>query len=229
MEKEPKDRIASAEGLRLALERWAATAGGMASHREIAALIADRCGAEIASRRAQIQAARSRLAASRGEPTPAPARSFRKRHLLAAVLVTLVAVVLVNGLASAGLRESGHRAETAPAVASSSVATCPTAAATETAPDAALQTTEAEADAGAPRTVTLHVHPARARLLFDGEPMALDAKGGAILGRAAPGEMRVGILKAEGHVDRIFSVDDDTSAALDITLTPNAPALLTSR
>ena len=56
MAKDPKDRFASAEGLRIALERWLAKSGAAASERDVAVLVHDRCHEEIEQRHARIRA-----------------------------------------------------------------------------------------------------------------------------------------------------------------------------
>lgn len=57
MARDPEDRFASAEGLRLALEQWLRSAGVDASSREVARLVEERAGAELAALRTKIRAA----------------------------------------------------------------------------------------------------------------------------------------------------------------------------
>ena len=216
MASDPSLRFAAAEGLRLALERWAAAAGGLASQREVAAFVRERCGAEIDARRAELAAARSNPPAAVVPATPERARRTPRSFWAMAAAVACLAV--------------GSLAWSRPAVAPTTAAglaapakTTPAETVTETVTTATLT------HPPAPATVAIQIEPKGASLLVDGEPTEIDEDGRATVERPATGELRVGIAKAEGYVDRLFVVQPDGPSAIAVKLTPNEPAVLTSR
>jgi serine/threonine-protein kinase len=220
--KDPNERFATADGLRLALERWLASRGARTSERDIAALVQDRCGDEIANVRACIRSE------SAGPPRPGPTATVRplprdaKGHVWRAVVMVLGAIVIAGGVASVLVSSTSkdadaHASITAKTAARESLG--PSAAIT-TAPTARLP---AAAFAGAKR-VTLRFEPANAHVVLDGEPLELDGEGSAAIDRPEDGGMSVGVVKAAGFVDRLFVIDANSPEAVEVTLAASAPA-----
>jgi serine/threonine-protein kinase len=221
MSKDPNTRFSSAEGLRLALEHWMSKSGRPATSRDVAALVRERCGGEIASRRADIERALRAppplppLAVPE-EPTRATP-SWSQRAVL--VLGALVVVTGIGSLAWSGTRKPEVAEEVEP----------PT---TTSAPVAAIVTAEVKrpkTDERETRSVAVHVNAPQGQLLIDGEPAEVDEDGRAKIERPDAGGVHVGIAKAPGYIDRLFVIDDSTPSSVDVLLTPTELTPLPNR
>jgi serine/threonine-protein kinase len=232
MARDPDDRFASAEGLRLALERWLSTAPPV-TDRDVASLVRSRCGAEIEQRRAVLHHA---MTAKPGLPPPAaeprgairvdPTETPRARP--GRSFLALGAAVLAVAFGSLVWQRPAEPAfgtpESFPRVASV-VTPTPSAVPTETAP-----TAEPEPAAIVPARVTFRVDPPRARLVVDGTPLAADDEEGTFsVERPTPGGTRLVLVKALGRADRRVVVDGSTPATVAVSLEYAEPSVLTSR
>jgi eukaryotic-like serine/threonine-protein kinase len=244
MAKDPSERFASAEGLRLALERWASTSGAIASDRDVAVLVHERCGAEIAALRERIVASTRAEAPSSADrhddearpvailhPPPEGRDHDQGRDWVRRFVIGLGGAVIAIGFGSLVWSASPAAIDartTGPAERTVTVA--PPAS---TDPSPAITTTASlrPADRTAEDTtrVTLHVDPPNAQLVVDGDVLELDAERAPTIGRPTAGEMRIVLIKAPGRVDRLLVIDESTPAAVEITLVASEPAVLSSR
>jgi serine/threonine-protein kinase len=229
MARDPDDRFASAEGLRLALERWLAASGAAVAQREVASLVHARCGAEIEHRRAVIQQAMAiepRVAvapvvgaqAALGELGP-PRRPRRGILALGAAVVALAVGSLV-----------WHRPVEEARIEAPTPPDAPAVVVAPTAPVVAPPPTEREPSAPAASRIVLRVEPSRARVVVDGEPLPPDDDEGTFsFDRPPPGHSRLVLVKALGRVDARVVVDAATAPAVDLSLEQAEPSVLSSR
>ena len=215
MAKDPRDRFASAEGLRIALERWLNATGRSPTERDLAALVHERCGDEIDQRRAQIRARASEGPQAMVSPSvpAAPARFDRGPAFTIALGLSVVAFAFCSLLWK-------HPAPPAAAAAEAPKAELVAISEPSTAP------APAPADIAAPSVaegrVTFVVDPPDASLVVDGEP--LEPGESTVERPSRAGEMHVVLVRASGRIDRLFVVDSTTPDSVDAHLTLAEPS-----
>jgi serine/threonine protein kinase len=203
MAKDPRQRFASAEGLRLALERWT----GSASDRDLATLVHERCGAELEQRRTAIQHALA------GEPSqetkPRPSNEAGRRTMFVGALV------IALGFGSLlWKREVAPVAPPAPGFVATSVA-LPEAPPIVPPPTNTAPSRQDE--------IRFTVEPPEASLVVDGETQE---PGILTVARPEPSaEPRIVLVKAPGYVDRLFLVDASTSEEVEARLVAEVSVL----
>jgi serine/threonine-protein kinase len=224
MAKDPDQRFASAEGLRIALERWL---GGQprVTERDVAALVDARCRHDLDAIRTKIHAASPRDVVA---PRKDALRDSRRGNPTRSRVMALGALVIALGFGSAAWSEAHPAATEALRDAKSEP---PPVTRTTTASTTAITTAPAtRADSAAatvdPAHVLVRIDPPDARVLLDGEPLELDGEGNATVERPAAGELRVGVVKAPGRVDRIFVVESGTASRIEVALSPEPDGLL---
>lgn len=211
MAKDPSERFASAEGLRLALDRWLA---GRVTERDIAAIVHERCGSEIETRRAAIHASCNDAGrASPGiEAAPRP-KPDRVRHATIALGLAVIALGFGSLFVHRTFSSSEVAHEPAPVVSVTHVAE----------PELPQSAKAIEAMPAAPEAsshVTFRVDPPNATVVVDGDVLTkIDEETGAFaVERPTSGEMRVLLVKAPGHVDRLLVIDKGTPPTVEVSL-----------
>lgn len=216
LNKDRDARFSSAEGLRIALERFLATLPRQPSTRDIANLVRERCGDEIDEHRAQIQAACAHRDMPSNAPpsavvvTPvAPARSRRTGWLVSAVVLALVA-----GGVTASFAMGWVPGTTAlPTLTADPPSSLPHDAPSVTAlsvPETLAPPAPA-VDAGP--MVRFHVTPDDAQLVVDGTPVDTDT-----LPLPTGDQMHVVLVKAPGYADRLLVVDAHSQPSIEVVL-----------
>lgn len=242
MAKDANERFASAEGLRLALERWLAR---RVTDREVAALVRDRCGDELEARREALRSASVAEEAKRA-PTPAPAAEVGTNAPPAArdrgrqFVIALGVLVVLFGFGSV-LRSRFSVAATGsesprdrPPPASPIAATTPPLLHQQ--PEEAAAT-ETSAPTSAPKAppIALRVDPSDAYVVVDGEAIeVVDGRAQIERPRSIKGEMRVVLVKApspneKGYVDKVVVLDASSPETVEVVLRGAEPPALTSR
>ena len=219
LNKDRDARFSSAEGLRIALERFLATLPRQPSTRDIANLVRERCGDEIDEHRAQIQAA----CAHRDMPSTKPPGPLRPLVMSTPIppprragLVTgAVILALVAGGVTASFALGWIPGTTAvPAMTVDPPASVPHEAPSVTAIAIAETLTPPPAPAvDAGPTVTFHITPADAQIVVDGTPMNTDT-----LPLPTGDQMHVVLVKAPGYADRLLVVDAHAQPTIEIVL-----------
>ena len=227
LNKDPDARFATAEGMRIALDRFLAAEARLPTTRDIGNLVRDRCGDEIAEHRAQIQAA----CASRDLlPSVPPAAAVvitpltttvapKTTRWAPAAAVAAMLLAAAGGAFALGLFPG--EVPPAPPI----VTVLPSATASD-APSATVEPTVAPTDAAAPEptidagpTVSFHLVPEDAVVVVDGVPL-----GSAVLPLPGADGMRVVLVKAPGFADRLLVVDSHSPPVIDVALDPVADA-----
>lgn len=229
LNKDPDARFATAEGMRIALDRFLAAQARLPTTRDIGNLVRERCGDEIAEHRAQIQAAcASRDLLPSAPPPAAPvvvttltasAAAPKANRWAPAAAVAAMLLAAAGGAFALGL----FPGEVPPTPAIVSV--LPSATASD-APSASTAPPAMPADAAAPEptidagpTVTFHLTPEDAVVVVDGMPL-----GSAVLPLPGADGMRVVLVKAPGFADRLLVVDAHSPPVIDVALDPVADA-----
>jgi serine/threonine-protein kinase len=222
---EPMERFPSADAMRQALEGWLRASGPPVSSAQIAALLEERCGADLAARRralepdapasrasAESPAPRSRVPSTRSATPRAPSGERRGLGLL--VTAALVGIVLGLGVLSyvRSLKKARTARANAVTSAAASISSAPTILELPDTPPAAT------AGALASRApVRLHVTPPDATVLVDGVPLP---KGVDRIARAEDGGTVTVTVRADRHEETLVLVDSATPDDLDVTLVP---------
>jgi len=226
LNKDREARFSSAEGMRIALERFLASPAvpRVPSTRDIANLVRERCGDEIDEHRAQIQSA----CAHRDMPSNAPGALAIRPVVVtpaqpprrAGWVVSAVVLALVLGGVTASFAMGWIPGTTAaPTLTADAPSSLPHDAPTVTAvavPE--MQAPPAPAvDAGP--MVRFHVTPDDAQLVVDGTPVDTDA-----LPLPTGDQMHVVLVKAPGYADRLLVVDAHSQPTVEVVLDPAADA-----
>jgi len=214
MAKDENARFASAEGLRLALDRWL---NGKVTDREIAALVRDRCGDEIQTRRAKLQEKEEALVVETKPTTP---KKDRGRQLTVALGVLVVLFGIGSVVRQSILSPAEMPIAPPPGVTTSHVVTAiePAKTAHPIPPPAPVP----------PAPIAVRIEPSDAHLVVDGDPAEVQ-DGLAKIERPRAGEMRVLLVKAPGHVDRLLVLEPTSPDNVEVVLESETPEPLTVR
>ncbi len=231
--KDRRDRFASAEGLRIALERWLATTGTGTSERDVAVLVHERCGDEIARRRAAIHAhaggaldaelpADDLVSVRKVDPFAATHLERRRGGGLFGLAFGIVVMALAFGsLAWKRPIEPQVFAHTAPEPVAAPVLAALAAAEPALGGDVEPRSAPAARAAEGSR-VTFRVDAPDVRLVVDGEPLEPGVT--TVERPSVADQTKIVLVKAEGRVDRLFVVDSTTPDVLDVQLAAAEPS-----
>lgn len=212
---EPEQRYPTAEHLRAALDGFVRASGPPIGARDIAALVHERCGGDIATRARALDDGQPKAApAAPAPPRYAPAQStgngveIDRQSAEGYSTLGLLGAALLGSALGIGIlayvRSTRVKKEPPPIVA-----VTPLPATSSAAPAATLV-------AAAPRVVHFKVVPENAVLVVDGVPVPSVAG----VPRPNDGRMTTVLVRADGHQDTIVLVDGTTSDLVEVSLVP---------
>jgi serine/threonine-protein kinase len=222
---EPDHRFATAEHMLRALEGYLQASGPPVTHHHVAALVRERCGAEVDARARVLgpRPATSAPPARRGGPTETgsgakeidrPPAAARGAYAWLAVAVLVGAALGAGVLAYA---RNLHKARLAARGATEHVVAAAPPSAGAAPATIALDAAPAPTAKTVVGVVRLRVAPSTASLVVDGVPLV---RGDGNVARPTDGGTVTVVVHAEKHDDTIVLVDSATPDDLDVTLVP---------